>query len=199
MYRRGRAGRLHSLSNRKKTRRQAARAQKSRCVGSPGAHCTAHHWRSLPKILTSSRSDCCEWPPTKVRHRRNPPFRPPENTHLNGKSGAQTDSRAAPEKPHRNLPGFKNLNRIRYLRAVDDAAVRHSHSPKTLTFLQRFARTKPCDASRKGSPMVKNSTANRIFSPVLAGFPAISATHRSRKASPLTKFRANSLPENAHL
>lgn len=56
--------------------------------------------------------------PTNARHRRNPPFRPPENAHLDERSDAPADIATSPEKPHRNLPGFKNPNRIRYLRTV---------------------------------------------------------------------------------
>lgn len=52
---------------------------------------------------------------------------------------------------------------------------------------------------RKISPVPKIGTAKTRFLPVLAGFSANSAVHRSRKASPLTIFRANSIPEKAHL
>lgn len=80
-----------------------------------------------------------------------------------------------------------------------DAAVRHGQPPKTLTFRQRSALANPCDASRKGSPVAKTGTANRIFSPVLAGFSAISTVPGSRKASPLIKIWANPCPVNSHL
>lgn len=58
-----------------------------------------------------------------IGHRRIPdargirPFAPPVNPHLIDRSAAKTDGEGAPEKPHRNLRGFKNPNVLRYLSA----------------------------------------------------------------------------------
>ncbi len=55
---------------------------------------------------------------TSPRHTRDRQPGPPEKPHLIEKSGAPTDADTAPEKPHRNRRGIKNVNAVRYLCAA---------------------------------------------------------------------------------
>jgi hypothetical protein len=105
----------------------------------------------------------------------------------------------APEKPHRNLGGFKNPNGVQYLCAAANSTVSHGRSPKNLTFSREHRAVKVEIHSRKGSPMREKVTVKRRFFPRQAGFPAISTGHRSRKASPVRNLCADSAPEKAHL
>lgn len=98
-------------------RKGAQRVDRSHFTG-PGAHCTAHRNRSAPKILTSPARNSVTRIPTNPRHTRDRPPGPPEKPHLIEKSGASADAEAAPEKPHRNRRGIKNVNGIRYLCAA---------------------------------------------------------------------------------
>ncbi|WP_220086955.1 hypothetical protein, partial [Burkholderia multivorans] len=107
--------------------------------------------------------------------------------------------RAAPEKPHRNLGGFKNPNGIQYLCAAANSTVSHGCSPKNLTFLCEHRTANVEIRSRKGSPVQETGTVKRRFFPRQTGFPAISTGHHSRKASPMRNLCADPAPEKAHL
>lgn len=72
----------------------------------------------VPKILTSPARNSVTGMPRNPRHTWDHPPGPPEKPHLIEKSGAPTDAKAAPEKPHRNRRGIKNVNGIRYLCAA---------------------------------------------------------------------------------
>lgn len=78
-------------------------------------------------------------------------------------------------------------------------AVRRRQPPKSLTFRRKSFIRQPRVGPRKISPVPKSGTAKTRFLPVLAGFSMNPVVHRSRKASPLTIFRANSIPEKSHL
>ncbi len=118
MYRLGRRGDRESLPNpeirAKKALHEVAR---SRFTG-PGAHCTVHRNGPVPKILTSPARNSVTGMPRNPRHTWDQPPGPPEKPHLIEKSGAPADTKAAPEKPHRNRGGIKNVNGIRYLCAA---------------------------------------------------------------------------------
>lgn len=105
----------------------------------------------------------------------------------------------APEKPHRNLGGFKNPNGVQYLCAAANSTVSHSCSPKNLTFPCEHRTANVEIRSRKGSPVQETGTVKRRFFPRQAGFPAISTGHHSRKASPMRNLCADPAPEKAHL
>ncbi|MBU9403840.1 hypothetical protein [Burkholderia multivorans] len=123
--------------------------------------------------------------------------------------------RAAPEKPHRNLGGFKNPNGVQYLCAAANSTVSHGCSPKNLTFLCEHRTAKVEIRSRKGSPVQETGTVKRRFFPRQAGLsgdidqPSLpkSLTYAqfvcrssSRKSSPLARSRdCETYPEEAHL
>lgn len=118
MYRRGRPGdRDRILDAETRAKKEALRVDRYRFTG-PGAHCTAHGNRSIPKILTSTARNSVTRARTNPRHTRDRLPGPPEKPHLIEKSGAPADAEAAPEKPHRNRRGIKNVNDIRYLCAA---------------------------------------------------------------------------------
>uniref|UniRef100_UPI000A40ED1A hypothetical protein n=1 Tax=Burkholderia multivorans TaxID=87883 RepID=UPI000A40ED1A len=78
-----------------------------------------------------------------------------------------------PEKPHRNLGGFKNPNGVQYLCAAANSTVSHGCSPKNLTFLCEHRTVNVEIRSRKGSPVQETRTVKRRFFPRQPGFPAI--------------------------
>lgn len=73
----------------------------------------SHH--GLPKILTLYPHSPGGRSVANARRARDRPFAPPVNPHLTDKSAAKADIRTTPEKPHRNLRGFKKTNALRYL------------------------------------------------------------------------------------
>lgn len=87
---------------------------------SPGAHCTVHHRHRLPKILTLDPHSPGGRSVANARRARDRPFAPPVNPHLTDKNAAKADIRTTPEKPHRNLRGFKKPNALRYLARFPD-------------------------------------------------------------------------------
>lgn len=106
-----------------------------------GAHCTARHRRMPPKNLTLALRNSDDRTSTNPRSARDRPFAPPVNPHLINKSAAKTDAEWAPEKPHRNLAGFKNPNVLRYLSANCECTGLWRTPPKNLTFpVQAFVR-----------------------------------------------------------
>jgi len=118
MYRRGWPGDRDFLRDPEiRAKKALCRVDPSRFAG-PGAHCTAHRNRSVPKILTSPARNSVNGMPRNPQHTRDQPPGPPEKPHLIEKSGAPADAKAAPEKPHRNRRGIKNVNGIRYLCAA---------------------------------------------------------------------------------
>lgn len=123
----------------------------------------------------------------------------PKNLTFAFETGVVAVAGTAPEKPHRNLRGFKNPNGVQYLCAVANSTVSHCCSPKNLTFLCEHRAANVEIRSRKGSPVQESGTVKRRFFPRLAGFPAISTDHHSRKASPMRNLCADRAPEKAHL
>ncbi|PFH19276.1 hypothetical protein BX604_5873 [Burkholderia sp. JKS000303] len=115
MYRRGCPADRDHVRHPETQPEKRLRSVKRACFTSPGAHCTAHRTRSVPKILTRPTHNSVTRMSTNPRHTRDWPPRPPEKSHLIEKNGAATDAKATPEKPHRNRRGIKNLNAIRYL------------------------------------------------------------------------------------
>ncbi|VVU48129.1 hypothetical protein BAN20980_00823 [Burkholderia anthina] len=118
MYRRGWPADRDHLRHPETRPEKRLRSVEPTCFTGPGAHCTAHRMRSVPKILTQSTRHSVIRTPTNPRHTRDWPPRPPEKPHLIEKSGAATDAKATPEKSHRNRLGIKNLNGVRYLGAT---------------------------------------------------------------------------------
>lgn len=112
-----------------KTRYPKARTARFRATGTcvstvggtyrqPGRALYSAPLTHAPRKISPSR---CAIP--TIGHRRIPdargirPFAPPVNPHLIDRSAAKTDGEGTPEKPHRNLRGFKNPNVLRYLSA----------------------------------------------------------------------------------
>lgn len=108
--------------------------RRSRRFHGPGAHCTAHRNRSVPKILTSPARNSVTRIPPNPRQTRDRPPESPEKPHLIEKSGAMTDANATPEKPHRNRRGIKKINGIRYLGAAGNLLCSSGTPRKTSPF-----------------------------------------------------------------
>lgn len=115
MYRRGCLGdRDRAPHPETGTEKRVRNVDRNRFTG-PGAHCTAHRIRSVPKILTLSARNSVTSISTNPRPTRDQQFKAPEKPHLDDKNDVPTNAEAAPEKSHRNRRGIKNVNDIRYL------------------------------------------------------------------------------------
>ncbi len=199
MYRHGSPGNRDRIRHPETRRRNRPAPPDRACFAGPGAHCTAPKSSQVPKILTLSTACPFVSMPPNVRHTRDWLPEPPENAHLIEKMRHSNGHGNGSRKTSPQLSRYQKLQCLPILMHRRHLAVPGRHPPKSLTFRRESFIRQPYVSPRKFSPVPKRGTAKTRFLPVLAGFSANPTTHRSRKASPLTIFRANTVPENAHL
>lgn len=104
--------------------------------------------------------------------------------------------RAAPEKPHRNLRGFKNPNGVQYLCAAANSTVSHCCSPKRLTCAGNgHSKTEIFPA-----PGGLSGDIDRPSLPKSLTYAQFVCRSSSRKSSPLARSSdCETYPEEAHL
>lgn len=137
---------------------------------SPGAHCTVHHHHRLPKILTLDPHGPDGRSVANARRARDRPFAPPVNPHLTDKNGAKADIRTTPEKPHRNLRGFKKANVLRYLARFPAGRPNAASPRKTSPIHSAYSYDSSATSPEKSHLCQKNACENGLTIQSRRGF-----------------------------
>ena len=197
MYRRDLPGNRNRIRHPERRLRNRPARPDQACFAGPGAHCTAHKPYRIPKILTSSTVTSFVRISANARH---------AGIHYQGLPKTLTlPKNAVPPQAGKRLP--KNLTVTASVSKIPMPSDTYAQkafgcapptSPKSLTFRRKSFMRQP-HVRPRNLTCAKSGTAKMRFLPVLAGFSTNSAVQRSRKTSPLTIFRANSIPEKSHL